>query len=202
MKDIFDLDYALEWRQNLWRPTVRWLLGDVRRFEGMRVLELGCRRGRMTCYFASLGAYCDGADVDSRPLEVAREEADRWNVAERTNFIHVSPDLSELAAEKYDFIFTKSVLIMMGQLDLSLERIASLLKPNGEYLAAENSSGGLLLFLYRQLMWHTRPAASSFSGLNKQSIEQFHKYFQTVTYRSSWRPVLGVRSQYPKLTHD
>lgn len=196
---VLDLTYGLEWRPRLWRPTLTWLLGDLQRFRGKRILELGCRRGRMSCFFASLGAQCDGVDVDGEALEIAAAESARWGLTQRTCFLKVNPDLTDLPKGVYDFVFTKSVLVMMGNLGHSLARIAPLLKSDGEYLAAENQAAGVLVSVYRRLTWQQRSPrlADSFAGIDKSSIGQFKKYFKTIETRPHLGLVVGIRARQP-----
>jgi 2-polyprenyl-3-methyl-5-hydroxy-6-metoxy-1,4-benzoquinol methylase len=71
-----ELGYCVEGRPWLWTRPVTWAIGDRQRFQGKRVLEHGCRYGKMSCYFASsLGALVNGVDVQDRYLEQARSVA-------------------------------------------------------------------------------------------------------------------------------
>src|SRR5579864_4438430 len=72
-----DLRYCTEWRRWLWTQPVRWVLGDVGRFHNKRVLEIGCRFGKMSCYFARLGAFVDGVDIYDSHIKLARMEAEK-----------------------------------------------------------------------------------------------------------------------------
>ena len=85
------------------------------------MLDLGCRYGRMSCYFASLGAVVDGVDIAEESLQKARQLAGDLGLAEKINFWRYSGDVQELPQGKYDFIFTKSVLVVMGKLESALQ---------------------------------------------------------------------------------
>ena len=91
-KALACLPYFVEWRPRLWVPAVRWLLGDPARFQGKKVLEMGCGSGRMSCLFGWLGAQVLGVDLPGVSLEQARREAERLGVGERVRFLNCSAD--------------------------------------------------------------------------------------------------------------
>jgi len=63
------LRYPVKWRPHLWLRPLKYALGDPARFSGWRVLDLGCRFGKMACWFAAQGAIVDGVDVSSSLLK-------------------------------------------------------------------------------------------------------------------------------------
>lgn len=192
-----DLRYCTEWRRWLWTEPIRWVLGDIARFRDKRVLDIGCRFGKMSCYFASLGAFVDGVDVFETYLDVARSEASRWGLSRFVNFFTYSGKLAELAGG-YDFVFTKSTLVIMGDVSAHAAEISSLLKPNGEYLAVENLSGSPLVALARKHVLSHWQAYDKFHGLDESSIEKIGEVFCTLDYRKSFGLVVGIRAKWPK----
>jgi ubiquinone/menaquinone biosynthesis C-methylase UbiE len=199
--NALSLDDCIAWRTWLWERPVAFVLGDRERLRGKRILDLGCGQGRMTCFFASAGAQADGVDMASEKLAAARAEARRLGLADRANFRTCQPDLSDLPAGEYDFVFTKSVLVMMGELATSLARIARLLKPSGEYLAVENCAAGPLLALYRRFL--RRKGAhfyQGFAGIDRQSLAQFRAHFAHVEHRTFCSLVAAIRAARPLLS--
>jgi SAM-dependent methyltransferase len=194
-----ELRYCIEWRRWLWTRPVDWAIGDRRRFQGKRVLDLGCRYGKMSCYFASLGAFVHGVDVDPGYLERARSEAHSWGLTDRVEFSSYSGRLSELPLGQYDFVFSKSVLVVMGNLDEALQGIAALLRPEGEYIAVENADGGPLIGLLRRYWvhrgWHF---SNGFSGLDRGAVARFSNNFEEVSCRTFSHVVLTVRARKPR----
>jgi SAM-dependent methyltransferase len=192
-----DLRYCTEWRSWLWTEPVLWALGDIARFRDKRVLELGCRFGKMSCYFASLGAFVDGVDVLESYLKLAREEAEKWGLSDRINFFTYNGNLRELAGG-YDFVFTKSTLVIMGDIGKSAADIATLLKPSGEYLAVENSSGGPLLKLARRFIHRNWKGYDQFKGLDDTNIPKLAEAFQQIECRKFYDVVVAIRAKWPK----
>jgi SAM-dependent methyltransferase len=134
------LDYSLEWRQWLWRRPARELLAPFEQFRGKRVLELGSRYGRMSCLLAAAGAQVTGVDTKERAKAISEEEARRWGVEKRCNFVVYNGDCRTLPKATYDFIFTKSVLVMIPHVDYQhcLEGLCDSLAPGGVGLFLEN----------------------------------------------------------------
>jgi 2-polyprenyl-3-methyl-5-hydroxy-6-metoxy-1,4-benzoquinol methylase len=196
--NTLDLRECVEWRSWLWTKPVDWLLNDRSRFAGKRLLDLGCRYGKMSCYFASLGAFVDGVDVEEGCLRKAREHACELGLAERVTFWRYSGNAIDLPHRKYDFVFTKSVLVVMGPIENSLQGICQTLKHDGEYLAVENLAGGSLLALVRAKIVHRRwRNFDTFKGVNATTISQFASSFECVSYRCYWGLVLAIRAQRP-----
>jgi SAM-dependent methyltransferase len=197
-----DLRECIEWRSWLWTKPVAWVLDDRSRFRGKRLLDLGCRYGRMTCYFASLGALVDGVDIAEGSLQKARELAGELGLAKQVNFWRYSGNALELPHGEYDFVFTKSVLVVMGTLENSLQGIAQALKPDGEYLAVENLAGGSLLAFLREKIVHRRWRTfdKTFRGMNGITISKFASNFQIVSHRRYWGLVIAIRALRPRRT--
>lgn len=192
-----DLRYCVEWRRWLWTKPVAWVIGDPSRFSGKRVLDLGCRYGKMSCYFASLGAQVHGVDVKQECLPLARQEATRWGVESRVRFSSYTGDMSELPQGEYDFVFSKSVLVVMGSLEVALGNISRLLRSDGEYLAVENLRGGRLLTAARRHWVHRRwqDFNRQFDGLDRTSVDKFAEYFDQVSFKTFLHLIVAIRAE-------
>ncbi len=178
---------AVEWNSWLWAPAVQWVLGDPSHFRAKRVLDLGCYRGKMSYYFAPLGAVVEGWDVDARAVEIARAESND-NVAFRL----YDGDLSRLPTSQFDYVFTKSVLVLLGDINGALRQIARTLKPAGEYLAVENLEGGRLLEAARRFIHRNWLPYWDFRPLDSHALTIFRKYFRDVSYRTYWGIVVSI----------
>jgi len=192
-----DLRECVEWRRWLWTRPIKWVLGNPARFASRRVLEIGCRYGKMSCYFASLGATVDAVDISERSIKVARQQAESWGLAERINFQRYSGDVLDLPANTYDFVFSKSVLVVMGPIEKSLLGIARSLKSGGEYLAVENAKAGRLVNFVRGNLVHRRWTEYQhiFAGLDEEALVKFPKFFTDVSSRSFWGLVVAIRAR-------
>ena len=136
-RGIDDMNWFVGWRAWAWSPAVRHLVGAPERFRGKRVLELGFRTGKMSCYFALLGAKVEGVDLPDCQPEPANNLARELGVADRVSFRTYDGDLAGLEAGRWDFVFTKSVLVVLP-VDQAAPAIGRLLAPGGQYLACEN----------------------------------------------------------------
>ena len=146
------LEYFTEWGARSWTNLLEKGLSELGEdLEGRRVLEIGCRRGRMTSLFALLGATVTGADLSTEHMAEARAEAERWGVQDRVTIQQCSPMLEEFAPGSFDLVFTKSVLVMVQPLATYLARIRELLAPGGRVLFIENGTGSLPIRIARKI---------------------------------------------------
>jgi SAM-dependent methyltransferase len=193
------LPYFLEWRPWLWGPAVRWLLGDGTQFRGKRVLEPGCRSGRMTCLFGLLGAEVLGVDLPDVPLDGARREAERWGVSDRVRFLNYRGDPGTLPEGEFDFVFTKSVFVQVREREAFLTALASRLTAGGELLAAENvAMGPVLNYLRRAVIHRGREFVKRSHGVDPAFLAAVRGAFDRVEYRSFFWLVTAIRARRPR----
>jgi len=197
LPDATKLSYFVDWRQSLWTPAVEYLVGDPERFRGKTVLEIGCRTGRMSCLFGLLGATVVGVDLPGVELQSARGEAERWNVSSRVSFVTYDGTAGNIPGEDFDFIFTKSVLVMIPELETFLRGLAAKLKDGGELLAAENAAGGSLLRLGRQLWTYRRYRGLErrFNGVDPHFMEIVRRVFSSVDVKQFYGTVAAIRAR-------
>lgn len=175
---------------------MRWLLGDPERFTGRRVLDLGCRYGKMSCLFGLLGAEVLGIDTDAAAIPRAEAERDRWSLGRSVEFAHYGGDLDELD-RSFDFVFTKSVLVVVPELPELLRGVAARLAPDGELLAVENAAGGPVLDFVRRHVVHRewRGVAHKLHGVNDRFWDAFPRTLEVVDQRSFWGLVTAFRAR-------
>jgi SAM-dependent methyltransferase len=192
-----NLSYFVDWRPWLWVPAVCWLLSDPARFRDKKVLDMGTRSGRMACLFGLLGARVLGVDLPAVPLDGARREAARWGVSDQVRFLSYSGDPASLPEGDFDFVFTKSVLVMIPVLSPVLGGLSAVLRRGGELLAAENLAGGPLLnFLRRTVMrpWRS-PFAHRFHGVDASFHAVLGQSFEIVGEKRYWGIVSAIRAR-------
>lgn len=108
-----------------------------------KVLDVGCGNGRNSVYLAQNGFKVDAIDFSSTSIEWAQELAERKNVD--VNFINGSFFDIDFQLNSYDFIYDAGCLhhIKPHRRNLYLQKISSLLRPNGTYgLTCFNLKGG------------------------------------------------------------
>lgn len=113
--------------------------------KGVKVLDVGCGRGRALLKLAELYPHSqfNGMDLSKKAIEWAREEARKRNL---TNVKFEVRDLSDFdqtaQPEKYDFVTTFDAIHDQGNPQGVLKGIYRTLKPDGVYLMQDICSTG------------------------------------------------------------
>jgi ubiquinone/menaquinone biosynthesis C-methylase UbiE len=141
-----DLNYFAEWGGRRWNHLIKFAIEELQKnnsLVGLDLLEIGTRLGKMAVLFSLLGAKVTGIDINEQPLSIAREEAKKWN-AINVDFKHYDGDLDIFPDESFDIIFSKSVLVVVPNLEIFLKKISNKLRPNGRIVFLENGKGNFL----------------------------------------------------------
>jgi len=80
----------------------------------------------------------------------APAEVEQWGVADRVRMISTSGGFEEVRGERFDVLFTKSVLWSIEDLGGFLDELVPLLALRGKVAFLENYRGGRLLFSLRR----------------------------------------------------
>jgi len=101
------------------------LFAQHERWQGKRVLEIGCGLGTDTINFARAGAQVTAVDLSSRSLELARQRADVFGVADRISFVEANAErLSEFVEPApYDLVYSFGVIHHSPHPDRVLDQI-------------------------------------------------------------------------------
>jgi len=190
------LNYFVEWRPYLWSPAVRMLLQSPERFQNQHVLDLGCRYGRMSVLFALLGAQVTAVDLSEEALQIAKKEATKWGVDHRIDFQCYDGNPENITAEPVDFVFSKSVLVIVPELSHFLEQLTKIMKPNGSLLLAENMEGPGWLRLVRKRFIHRKWSDFDvFQGVGPAFLETLSDQFTIKRQRTYYGLVLAIEAQ-------
>ena len=185
-----NLSYFVEWGPNGWERLTRYALRNFvgeKNLSGKKVLEIGCRYGKMTSLFALLGAKVTGLDTNNESLKLAKDEAKKWNVADRVEFISYDGDLDVIPDESFDLIFTKSVLVVIPELEKFLEKLSRKLKSDGQIIFIENARGWGIVHWLRNLKhrsWNFRVA----HYFVKEDLSVFDSKFEIEEIKRSHLP--------------
>ena len=146
-----------EWGGEAWARLTKYALVRLGALENKRVLEIGCRFGKMTCLFALLGAEVTALETDASAIPMAQEAVNHWGVSARVSLLHYDGDLSHcsgLKGKQFDIIFSKSVLVLLcDALPRFLHGLNELLVPGGHCVFIENAYGGRIFALIRCLRY-------------------------------------------------
>jgi 2-polyprenyl-3-methyl-5-hydroxy-6-metoxy-1,4-benzoquinol methylase len=98
---------------------------------GARVLEIGCGAGLMATTLAERGFYVQAIDVSAAMVEQARQNAEAHGVADHLQ-VNVG-DIYALAFEdvSFDLVLAVGVLPWIANVELALQEVARVTKPDG-----------------------------------------------------------------------
>lgn len=104
---------------------------DFARWQGKKVLEIGCGIGTDTINFARHGAQVTAVDLTEKSLDVARERAKVFGLDDRIRFIQANAEkLSEsVPLERYDLVYSFGVIHHTPNPDRVLEEIRKYVTP-------------------------------------------------------------------------
>ena len=85
---------------------------DFARWQGKKVLEIGCGIGTDTINFARHGAQVTAVDLTEKSLEVARQRAKVFGLEDRVRFIQADAEKlsSTVPVERYDLVYSFGVI--------------------------------------------------------------------------------------------
>lgn len=85
---------------------------DHARWAGKRVLEIGCGLGTDTIRFAQAGAHVTAVDLSARSLELVRQRAEVYGLADRISFFEANAEeLSHAVPPRpYDLVYSFGVI--------------------------------------------------------------------------------------------
>lgn len=179
-KPLDDLAYFIEWGGRSWENQIHEALnaiGEDGILSGADLLDIGTRNGKMAVLFAMLGANVTGIDIVEETLDVARKEAEKWNIS-NINFMSYDRDLDVLPDNSFDIIFTKSTLVVVPELESFLEKISNKLRPNGRVVFLENGKGNAVFHALRGLKhWKKRWNYRRANYFTDEHIKLFRKTF-------------------------
>src|SRR5262249_18487396 len=105
-----------------------------------------------SCLFALLGAQVIGVDTHDVARSDALAEAKRWGVSEQVEFIVYSGNPQELKQTQFDLAFTKSVLLLIPELEVFLRALSTKLQPHGQVVFIENGFHNPLNVIGRRIV--------------------------------------------------
>jgi 2-polyprenyl-3-methyl-5-hydroxy-6-metoxy-1,4-benzoquinol methylase len=118
---------------------------DFARWEGKRVLEVGCGIGTDSINFARAGAQLTAVDLSPESLRLAARRASVTGVADRIKFVQANAEelASALAGETYDLVYSFGVVHHTPHPERALAEMRKVMTPGAE----------LRLMVYHRRSW-------------------------------------------------
>lgn len=143
-----------------------------------------------------MGAEVVGADFEKVSLEGARQEAERWGVTDKVRFCHYNGSPASIPDTDFDFIFTKSVLVLIPDLEPFLEDLSRKMRPGGELITVENSSSGAILYLLRRrFRTGSTKKAVYLRGVNETFLAAVNQSFHIEVQKEYFGIVTAIRAR-------
>jgi SAM-dependent methyltransferase len=173
IESLDELGYFTEWGGRPWESLVKsgvQYLSPDQRLDGLKVLEIGTRFGKMALLFSLLGADVTGIDLSKKAIGAAQEQTTQWRQAHAgklpegattPKFLVYDGNLDVFPDASFDVVFTKSVLVVVPELPQFLAQIARKLRSRGRVIFIENARGSALLHRLRAVRhrkWDYRQA--------------------------------------------
>src|SRR5215510_10585042 len=128
--------------ENISNWHIRFILNNITRKEGLRILDIGCGYGRLSLPVIEKfpNAEIIGIDVSKNFVELFKK------MTRQSSFVGTIEDIPADIG-KFDYIICVTVLMYVekSKLEKTVGNLVSLLKPEGRLIIIENSWAGVLL---------------------------------------------------------
>lgn len=166
------------WGGRAWTRLVDAALTEMGNLDGKSVLELGFHDGAMAREFARRGALVTA-------LEVSRKSFDGVERTPGIAYRLYDGNLDEIAGT-YDFVFTKSVLVLT-ELEAVMPAICRKLRPGGCAVFIENGAG-LPVVSWLRYALKPRSVWGNVRYLDGRSVRLIGEHFTGFEVRQSYFP--------------
>lgn len=142
-KEIKDI---IQWDVKNWKNALSFWEAHFPVKPGMRVLALGERQGGLSLYFALKGCEVICSDFMDFPAET-QQMHQHYGVADKITYAKIDMRAIDFADNTFDVVVFKSVIGVLPLLEdrnHAIDDIKRVLKKDGAFLFAENSSASFL----------------------------------------------------------
>lgn len=116
-----------------------------------KIIEYGCGKGSYAFKLAEYGAeLVTGIDISPVAINIAEKEAKARGIADKVSFMVMDGENLEFASNSYDLICGSGILHHLD-LNLAINSIVKVLKPDGKAVFLEPLGHNILINLYRRL---------------------------------------------------
>jgi len=170
--ELFDVSTA---------PENRFIIQNLGRLKGKKVLDLGCGGGEASVYFAQKGALVTAMDISSEMLNVVKKLAQKYNVTVLTS--KCSSDAIDTEDEIFDIIYTANLLHHVN-IKATLKEVHRVLKTGGIFASWDPLAHNPIINIYRKLAVDVRTEDEH--PLRMRDLMLFHQHFSEVQIHMTW----------------
>ena len=96
---------------------------------GKKVLEVGCGRGSLSCYFSDAGYDCTLVDLSKNAIEVAKRIFEKNNLD--ANFVVGDANNLEMSRDTFDVVYSIGLLEHFEDIEVPIKEQIRVLRPGG-----------------------------------------------------------------------
>lgn len=156
-----------------------------------KVLDYCCGDGGTSIFLAKQGMDVTGIDISDVSIENCKRFAISEGVAEKTSFLVMDAENTELADASFDIIVCAGVLHHLD-INRAFPELARLLKPDGIVIAQEALANNPLIQWYRDRTPHLRTEWESKHILGLKELDMARQYFGQIDVRYFHLAVLAA----------
>jgi SAM-dependent methyltransferase len=171
-------------------PEHRWIAAQLGDLRGRRVLDLGCGAGEAAVWFAKQGASVVASDLSTDFLALVERVATLHGVQIKTH--RADADRIDLEPASFDIVYAGNLLHHVN-LEQTLDRIHTLLKPGGRIVTWDPLRHNPIINIYRRMAAGTGGVRTDDEfPLHIRDVEAFRRRFTDVRYECFWLCTLWI----------
>jgi 2-polyprenyl-3-methyl-5-hydroxy-6-metoxy-1,4-benzoquinol methylase len=177
--------HSISVREAFEAPTAmenRFLLGQMGRLAGKRLLDVGAGLGESSVYFALQGAQVTTTDISPEMVETALKLGRLYGV-ELEGAVSVGESLS-VPENSYDFVYLANVIHHVHDRASLFGQVHRALKPGGRFFSIDPIAYNPVINVYRRMA--TKVRTEDESPLTRSDIALAHRFFTDVQHREFW----------------
>lgn len=147
--------------QDAYDKTVQHSLSYLRPQD--RVLEFACGTGIVTCRIAPHVSHVQAIDIADEMVRQIQEKIKKYGLS-NVDASHLDLFDPSLTPGSFDVVMGFNVLLYVDNFDQVMQRIRSLLKPNGIFLSATDCLGGRITKAGIKKFWKSRTGSMPYVG--------------------------------------
>jgi ubiquinone/menaquinone biosynthesis C-methylase UbiE len=165
----------------------KYVLSQIGKLEGKRILELGCGAGEGSVYFAIHGAEAVATDISGGMIQVVKEVAKHHGT--QVEALKMTAEKIDFPDQSFDVVYGNGVLHHVD-FRKAVAEAARVLKPGGKAIFIEPLSYNPVINVYRRIAQTVRtPDERPFRF---PDLREMYPYFRQGHHREFWFSTLYI----------